>query len=103
MVRSSGSRAPTVDMSKPLTMVAVSRTGGLLDARGELPCWDAKQAVQLLPRPGGVAQDVRAVLREPFGPPFADDDPGHGAAQDQVGQQAELGLGERGDGVVRGD
>src|SRR5205085_2800515 len=76
---------------------------GLQDARGELPSWDAKQPLQLLPRPGGVAQDVRAVLREPFGPPFADDDPGHGAAQDQVGQQGELGLGERGDGVVPGD
>src|SRR5690349_2089778 len=90
-------------MSKPLTMVAVSGTGGLQDARGELPCADAKQPVQLLPGAGGVAQDVPAVLREPFGAPFADDDPGHDAAQDQVGQQGELGGDERGNGVVAGN
>src|ERR1700746_3163490 len=92
--RSSGSRAPTDSMSKPLTMVAVSRTGCLLDARGGLLTRDAKQPVQVLPRPGGIAQDVGAVLREPFGPPFADDDAGHDAAQDQVGEQVQFGRGE---------
>ena len=81
----------------------MSRTGRLLDARGGLLTGDAKQPVQVLPRPGSIAQDVGAVLREPFGPPFADDDPGHDAAQDEVREQAELGRGERGDGVVPGD
>src|ERR1700746_2924703 len=100
--RSSGSRASTESMSKPLTMVAVSRTGCLLDARGGLLTGDAKQPAQVLPGPGGVAQDVGAVLREPFGSPLRDDDPGHEAAQDQVREQLQLGRGERGDGVVPG-
>src|SRR5262244_2895000 len=94
-------------MSKPLTMVAVSRTGRLLDARGGLLTGDAKQPVQVLPGPGGIAQDVGAVLREPFGPPFADDDPGHEATHAVTPlAAAELSLLpdlERGDGVVPGD
>ena len=44
-----------------------------------------------------------AVVTEPFGPPFADDDPGHDAGQDQVRQQVELAGGERGRGVVARD
>src|ERR1700746_1246592 len=87
--RSSGSRVSTDSMSKPLTMVAVSRTGCLLDARGGLLTGDAKQPVQVPPRSGGVAQGVCSGLREPFGPPFADDDPGHDAAQDQVREQVQ--------------
>ena len=61
------------------------------------------QPVQVLPRPGGVAQDVGAVLRKAFGSPFADDDPGHDAGQDQVRQQPELAGRERGRRVVAGD